>query len=92
MKIGLRKKDKIKRRSKPIFILVHSLSLEKLIQLSNPTRIRFSLCIENSYKQSQSISVPTLEKETKAPNPRVFYEQEPKRNLLSQPTLRRECG
>ena len=48
------------------FILVHSLSLENLIQLSNPTRITFSLCIYNSYKQSQLILVPTPEKETKA--------------------------
>ena len=41
---------------------------EKLIQLSNPTRIRFSLCIYNSYKQSQLISVPTPGKKTKLSN------------------------
>jgi len=45
IKTRMRKKDKIKRRCTPIFILVHSLSLEKLIQLSNPTQIIFSLCI-----------------------------------------------
>ena len=36
IKTGMRKKYKIKRRCTPIFILVHYLSLEKLIQLSNP--------------------------------------------------------
>ena len=36
IKTRMRKNDKIKRRSTQLFILVHSLSLEKLIQLSNP--------------------------------------------------------
>ena len=36
IKASMRKKNKIKRRSTPLFIPVHSLSLEKLIQLSNP--------------------------------------------------------
>jgi len=30
---------------------------------------------------TQAILVPTLEKETKVPNPRLLCEQEPKRNL-----------
>jgi len=67
----MRKKDKIKRRSTPIFILVHSLSLEKLIQLSNPNpNYIFTMHIEFL----QAILVPTIEKETKVSNSRVFCE------------------
>ena len=66
-----------------LFILVHSLLLEKLIQLSNPkSELDFhytSRILTNNHNQS---TILTLKKETKTPNTRVLCEYKPKRTLL----------
>jgi len=79
----MREKDQIKRRKTQSFILVHSLFLEKLIQLSNSKpELDFhykSRILTSNHNQS---TIPTLKKETKAPNTRVLCEYKPKRTIL----------
>ena len=61
----MRKNNKVREEVHNLFILVHSLSLEKLIQLSNPKpELDFHYAwriLTNNHNQS---AVPTLEKDT----------------------------
>ena len=65
------------------FILVHSLFLEKLIQLSNTQyELDFhyaSRILTSNHNQS---TIPTLKKETKASNTSTLYDYKPKRTIL----------
>ena len=71
----MREKDQIKRRKTQSFILVHSLFLERLIQLSNPQlELDFHYASRILTRNHNQSTILTLEKETKAPNTRVLCE------------------
>ena len=75
------------------FILVHSLFLDKLIQLSNPQpELDFhyaSRILTSNHNQS---TIPTPKKETNASHTRTICEYKPKRILLSAQTRKPYCS
>jgi len=83
----MREKDhKQEKKDTIFFILVHSLFLERLIQLSNPQlELDFHYASRILTRNHNQSTILTLEKETKAPNTGVLCEYKPKRTLfLSQ--------
>ena len=65
------------------FILVHSLYLEMLIQLSNPQpELYFHYALRILTSNHKKSTIPTPEKENKASNTRTLCEYKPKITLL----------
>ena len=65
------------------FILVHSIFLDKLIQLSNPQpELDFYYASRILTSNNNQSTIPTPKKETKASNTRTLCEYKPKRTLL----------